>query len=41
MAFAPLAMKTTLIVNDAEVVSKSYPDFWNDLKQLDFGIKEL
>ncbi|SIR08851.1 3-phosphoshikimate 1-carboxyvinyltransferase [Maribacter ulvicola] len=41
MAFAPLAMKTTLIVNDAEVVSKSYPDFWNDLKQLDFSIKEL
>ncbi|WP_291962273.1 3-phosphoshikimate 1-carboxyvinyltransferase [Maribacter sp.] len=41
MAFAPLAMKTTLFVNDAEVVSKSYPDFWNDLKQLEFGIKEL
>ncbi|MEP2280644.1 3-phosphoshikimate 1-carboxyvinyltransferase [Maribacter sp.] len=41
MAFAPLAIKTTLIVNDAEVVSKSYPDFWNDLKQLDFNIKEL
>ncbi|MDO6472896.1 3-phosphoshikimate 1-carboxyvinyltransferase [Maribacter sp. 1_MG-2023] len=41
MAFAPLAMKTTLFVNDAEVVSKSYPDFWNDLKQLDFSIKEL
>lgn len=41
MAFAPLAMKTTLFVNDAEVVSKSYPDFWNDIKQLDFSIKEL
>lgn len=41
MAFAPLAMKTTMFVNDAEVVSKSYPDFWNDLKQLDFSIKEL
>ncbi|MEP2236760.1 MAG: 3-phosphoshikimate 1-carboxyvinyltransferase [Maribacter sp.] len=41
MAFAPLAIKTTLVVNDAEVVSKSYPDFWNDLKQLDFNIKEL
>ena len=41
MAFAPLAMKTTLYVNDAEVVSKSYPDFWNDLKQLNFSIKEL
>ncbi|WP_405383798.1 3-phosphoshikimate 1-carboxyvinyltransferase [Maribacter sp. LLG6340-A2] len=41
MAFAPLAMKTRLKVNDAEVVSKSYPDFWKDLKQLGFGIKEL
>ncbi|SNR72885.1 3-phosphoshikimate 1-carboxyvinyltransferase [Maribacter sedimenticola] len=41
MAFAPLAMKTTLKVNDAEVVSKSYPDFWNDLRKLGFDIKEL
>ncbi|TMM56226.1 3-phosphoshikimate 1-carboxyvinyltransferase [Maribacter algarum] len=41
MAFAPLAMKTTIIVNDAEVVSKSYPDYWKDLKQLQFSVKEL
>ena len=41
MAFAPLAMRTTLFVNDAEVVSKSYPDFWNDLKSLHFTIREL
>jgi 3-phosphoshikimate 1-carboxyvinyltransferase len=41
MAFAPLAMCTTLFVNNAEVVSKSYPDFWNDLKQLHFTIIEL
>ena len=41
MAFAPLAMRTTLFVNNAEVVSKSYPDFWNDLKQLHFTIREL
>lgn len=32
MAFAPLALKTSLIIEDAEVVSKSYPDFWDDLK---------
>jgi 3-phosphoshikimate 1-carboxyvinyltransferase len=32
MAFAPLALKTGLIIEDAEVVSKSYPDFWKDLK---------
>ncbi|ALM09009.1 3-phosphoshikimate 1-carboxyvinyltransferase [Sediminicola sp. YIK13] len=40
MAFAPLALKQDLFINDAEVVSKSYPDFWNDLKKLLFGIKE-
>lgn len=34
MAFAPLALKVPLYINDAEVVSKSYPDFggiWNRL----------
>lgn len=41
MAFAPLALRTTLFVNDAEVVSKSYPDFWKDLKKLQFTIREL
>ena len=41
MAFAPLAMKTSIIINDAEVVSKSYPDYWKDLKQLQFSVKEL
>lgn len=39
MAFAPLALKTDLIINDAEVVSKSFPDFWDNLKQLGFKIK--
>ena len=38
MAFAPLALKTQLFVDDAEVVSKSYPDFWNDLKTIGFTI---
>ena len=41
MAFAPLALKTPIIINDAGVVSKSYPDFWNDLKKLRFEVKEL
>ena len=39
MAFAPLALKTQLFVDDAEVVSKSYPDFWNDLKTIGFTIE--
>jgi len=41
MAFAPLALKTAITINDAEVVSKSYPDFWKDLEQLGFKIKDL
>ena len=32
MAFAPLALKISLTINQAEVVSKSYPSFWEDLK---------
>lgn len=39
MAFAPLALKTQLFVDDAEVVSKSYPDFWKDLKTIGFTIE--
>ncbi|MFB3389588.1 3-phosphoshikimate 1-carboxyvinyltransferase [Flavobacterium sp. LAR06] len=41
MAFAPLALKVPIIIEDAGVVSKSYPDFWNDLKALNFQISEL
>jgi 3-phosphoshikimate 1-carboxyvinyltransferase len=41
MAFAPLALKVPIIIENAEVVSKSYPDFWGDLKSLGFNIAEL
>ena len=41
MAFAPLALKTNINIENAEVVSKSYPDFWNDLKKLGFEISEI
>ncbi len=41
MAFAPLATKVPIIIENAEVVSKSYPDFWDDLKELNFEISEL
>ncbi|GAA3635383.1 3-phosphoshikimate 1-carboxyvinyltransferase [Flavivirga jejuensis] len=40
MAFAPLALKTAIIIKDAEVVSKSYPTFWDDLKSIGFKITE-
>ncbi len=41
MAFAPLALRVPIIVNDAMVVSKSYPDFWGDLQHLNFEVEEL
>lgn len=41
MAFAPLALKVPIIIENAEVVSKSYPDFWEDMKKLGFNQSEL
>ena len=38
MAFAPLALKVPIAIENAEVVSKSYPDFWEDLRSLGFEI---
>ena len=38
MCLAPMVLKYDhLIVNDPRVVSKSYPDFWKDIKHLDFA----
>ncbi|WP_320815802.1 3-phosphoshikimate 1-carboxyvinyltransferase [Flavobacterium sp.] len=36
MAFAPLALKVPIIIEDAEVVSKSFPVFWEDLEKIGF-----
>ena len=38
MAFAPLALLTSITINNPEVVSKSYKDFWKDLKSLNFKL---
>ena len=38
MAFAPLALRASLYIENAEVVSKSYPNFWEDLKSLGFKL---
>ena len=40
MAFAPLALKTNLTIEEADVVSKSYPAFWDDLQKIGFILKE-
>ena len=36
MAFAPLGIKVPIVINNSEVVSKSYPGFWGDFKSIDF-----
>lgn len=41
MAFAPLAIKTPVIINNAGVVSKSFPTFWDDLQALNFVVNTL
>ena len=42
MSFAPLCLEFgKLQINDVEVVSKSYPDFWEDLKKAGFTISLL
>jgi 3-phosphoshikimate 1-carboxyvinyltransferase len=40
MAFAPLALKVPILIEEAEVVSKSYPAFWDDLKSIGFEISD-
>jgi len=29
-----------VFINDPMVITKSYPDFWNDLKKAGFGVEE-
>ena len=41
LAFAPLALKTTLQIKDALVVNKSYPSYWEDLKKLGFSVNSI
>lgn len=41
MAFAPLAIKAPIAINDAGVISKSYPRFWDDLTSLGFVIETI
>jgi 3-phosphoshikimate 1-carboxyvinyltransferase len=41
MAFAPLAFRVPIFIDNAEVVSKSYPDFWEDLTRIGFTIEEI
>jgi 3-phosphoshikimate 1-carboxyvinyltransferase len=39
MAFAPVALtRGNITINNPDVVSKSYPRFWEDLKKAGFKI---
>lgn len=38
MAFAPLGLLHNIVIEDPMVVSKSYPGYWEDLKQIGFEI---
>ncbi|WP_299046693.1 3-phosphoshikimate 1-carboxyvinyltransferase [uncultured Polaribacter sp.] len=41
MAFAPLALKVPIQILDAEVVTKSYQKFWEDMQQIGIKIDKL
>ena len=40
MAFAPLAMKVPIEILEADVVTKSYRNFWKDLQQIGFQLNK-
>ena len=40
MAFTPLAIFKPIIINNPDVVSKSFPDFWDHLKGMNFLISK-
>lgn len=41
MAFTPLALLVPIEIENAEVVSKSYPDFWIDCKKMGISVSEF
>ena len=41
MAFAPLALKNNIKIKNEKVVTKSYPDFWEDLQSIGFQVIKI
>ena len=39
MAFMPIALKTAIKINDPNVVSKSYPNFWKDVVKAGLNVQ--
>ena len=40
LAFAPMAFRMPISINNPQVVSKSYPMFWDDLVKTGFTINK-
>ncbi len=41
LAFAPAALLRPIVINNPQVVTKSYPRFWDDLRTAGFSVEEL
>ena len=41
MAFAPLALKVPIKILNAEVVTKSFQNFWENMQQIGIKIDKL
>jgi 3-phosphoshikimate 1-carboxyvinyltransferase len=42
LAFAPAAMVfPEIIIDDPQVITKSYPQYWDDLKNVGFSVNEV
>ena len=42
LSFAPAAMVyPQIIIEDPQVITKSYPNYWEDLKRVGFGVSEI
>ena len=41
LAFAPLSFKMPISINNPQVVTKSYPNYWKDLESSEFIVHSL
>ena len=41
LSLAPLGLIVPLTINDPDVITKSFPEYWNNLSQLGFNLKNL
>ena len=41
LSLAPLGLIVPITINDPDVITKSFPEYWNNLSQLGFNLKNL